>query len=68
MRLITFRDPSGAARVGRLDGDRVVVLQAPAMLDWLRGEGHGDTATTHALTDVALLAPVPEPPSVRDER
>jgi fumarylacetoacetate (FAA) hydrolase len=66
MRIVTFRDPAGAQRVGRLDGDRVVVLHAPTMLDWLRGEGHEPAAREHALSDVALLAPVPEPPSVRD--
>ena len=36
------------------------------MLQWLRGEGHADTAAAHALTDVTLTAPVPVPPSVRD--
>jgi fumarylacetoacetate (FAA) hydrolase len=66
MRLITFRDPAGDMRVGRLDGDRVAVLSAPTMIDWLRGEGRGDAGEEHALADVDLLAPVPEPPSVRD--
>jgi len=72
MRLVTFRDPHGSIRVGRLDagGDdddaRVVELAAPAMLDWLRGDGHAPTGRDHALADVRLLAPVPEPPSFRD--
>ena len=70
MRLVTFRDPHGSVRVGRLDGDgedaRVVELAAPTMLDWLRGDGHEPAGRDHALADVALLAPVPEPPSVRD--
>lgn len=66
MRLVTFRDPAGAERVGRVDGDRVIVLRAATMLDWLRGEGHEPAAREHSLADVALLAPVPEPPSVRD--
>jgi fumarylacetoacetate (FAA) hydrolase len=66
MRLVTFRDPHNATRVGRLDGDRVVELAAPAMLDWLRGDGHTPTGRDHALADVALQAPVPVPPSVRD--
>ena len=52
--------------MGRLDRDRVVVLHAPTMLDWLRGDGHGDAGATHPLRDVTLVAPVPEPPSVRD--
>jgi len=67
MRLVTFRDPHGSVRVGRLDeGERVVELAAPTMLDWLRGEGHAPAGRDHALADVRLLAPVPEPPSVRD--
>jgi fumarylacetoacetate (FAA) hydrolase len=66
MRLVTFSDPHGATRVGRLDGDRVVELQAPSMLAWLRGEGHEYAGRDHALDAVALRAPVPEPPSVRD--
>jgi fumarylacetoacetate (FAA) hydrolase len=67
MRLVTFRDPHNAIRVGRLDGgDRVVELAAPTMLDWLRGDGHAPTGRDHALAEVALLAPVPVPPSVRD--
>jgi hypothetical protein len=70
MRLVTFRVLGGPARVGRLDGDgddaRVVELQAPSMLAWLHGEGHGDAGRDHAIADVALLAPLPDPPSVRD--
>ncbi|MCW3003476.1 MAG: hypothetical protein JWQ20_2774 [Conexibacter sp.] len=70
MRLVTFHDPHGTTRVGRLDGEgddvRVVELSAATMLDWLRGDGHAATGRDHALADVLLLAPVPEPPSVRD--
>jgi 2-keto-4-pentenoate hydratase/2-oxohepta-3-ene-1,7-dioic acid hydratase in catechol pathway len=70
MRLVSFRDRTSTPRVGRLDGDgegaRVVELTAPTMLDWLRGEGHAPSGRDHALADVTLLAPVPEPPSVRD--
>jgi fumarylacetoacetate (FAA) hydrolase len=66
MRLVTFRDPAGHERVGRIDGDRVTELQAATMLDWLRGDGHAPAGRDHALSDVALRAPVPDPPSVRD--
>ncbi len=66
MRLASFRDPAGAVRVGRLDGERVRVLRAPTMLDWLRGEGRDESGAEHALAEVSLLAPVPDPPSVRD--
>jgi fumarylacetoacetate (FAA) hydrolase len=66
MRLVTFRDPHNSQRVGRLDGERVVELAAPTMLDWLRGDGHEPAGRDHALEEVALLAPIPTPPSVRD--
>jgi fumarylacetoacetate (FAA) hydrolase len=66
MRLVSFRDPAGGVHVGRIDGERVAVLRAPAMLDWLRGTGRDETGGEHRLDEVALLAPVPEPPSVRD--
>jgi fumarylacetoacetate (FAA) hydrolase len=36
------------------------------MLAWLRGEGRDDAGPRHPLAGVSLLAPVPEPPSVRD--
>jgi fumarylacetoacetate (FAA) hydrolase len=70
MRLVTFRDPHGSVRVGRLDGEgddaRVVELAARTMLDWLRGDGHEPAGRDHAIAEVWLLAPVAEPPSVRD--
>ena len=66
MRLVSFRDPSGASRVGRLQGDVVSALRASSMLGWLRGEGTEDAGEQHPLEGVELLAPVPEPPSVRD--
>jgi fumarylacetoacetate (FAA) hydrolase len=66
MRLVTFRDPHGAQRVGRLDGERVVELAAHTMLDYLQGEGHAPTGRDHALADVFLQPPIPTPPSVRD--
>ena len=44
----------------------MIELAAPTMLDWLRGDGHEPAGRDHALADVRLLAPVPEPPSVRD--
>jgi len=70
MRLVTFRDPHGTTRVGRLDGDaddtRVVELAAHSMLEWLHGEGHAVTGRDHAIGEVSVLAPVAEPPSVRD--
>lgn len=66
MRLVTFSTDSAGPGVGRLDGDEVVELAAPDMLAWLRGEGREDAGPRHALGETRLLAPVPEPPSVRD--
>jgi fumarylacetoacetate (FAA) hydrolase len=66
MKLVSYRQPGGAERVGRLEGDRVLELEAPGMLAWLAGEGREETGEEQALADVELLAPVPEPPSVRD--
>jgi fumarylacetoacetate (FAA) hydrolase len=66
MRLVTFRTSAGAVAAGRIEGDRVVELRAPTLLAWLAGEGRAESGEEHALADVVLLAPVPEPPSVRD--
>jgi fumarylacetoacetate (FAA) hydrolase len=51
---------------GRVDGDRVVQLAAQTLQSFLTG---GGTAREHAefrLADVDLLAPVLQPPAVRD--
>ena len=66
MRLVTFRDPGGSAQVGELEAEVVCVVAAPTMLSWLAGEGCARTGAERALADVDLLAPVLEPPSVRD--
>lgn len=66
MRLVTFRDPSGCQRVGRLDGNEVAALGAVDMIAWLGGEGLEETGERQHVADVQLLAPVPRPPSLRD--
>jgi fumarylacetoacetate (FAA) hydrolase len=66
MRLVTFSDPDGVVGVGELDGDHVETLAADSILEWLAGGGRERTGERHALADVALLAPVPVPPSLRD--
>jgi fumarylacetoacetate (FAA) hydrolase len=60
--------PDGAesARVGEIFDDHVRELAAPSMVAWLGGEGRGATGAEHALDEVTLLAPVPEPPAYRD--
>lgn len=67
MRLVTFSPDAGASPlVGMVDGDTVRVVAAPTMTAWLAGEGHGATGESVPLADIALHAPVPQPPSVRD--
>ena len=65
MRLITYRDAAGSARAGRLDGEQVRGLRAASAIDWLDGE-RSESGEIVARGEVELLAPVPEPPSVRD--
>jgi fumarylacetoacetate (FAA) hydrolase len=66
MRLVTFHDSARTLRVGELEAQEVYELAASSMLEWLAGEGRARTGVEHPLADVALAAPVPEPPSVRD--
>jgi fumarylacetoacetate (FAA) hydrolase len=66
MRLGTFHSPDGEVLVGELEGERLCVLEAPTMLAWLAGEGRARTGTELEVASLSALAPVPEPPSVRD--
>jgi fumarylacetoacetate (FAA) hydrolase len=53
---------------GRVEGDEVVRLQAPTLIDVLAagpGEPERD-GPRYPLADVTLLAPIPRPPSIRD--
>jgi fumarylacetoacetate (FAA) hydrolase len=66
MRLGTLRDKSGEVFVGELVGESVHRLAAPSMIAWLAGEGRERSGEESELGEVTVLAPVPEPPSVRD--
>jgi fumarylacetoacetate (FAA) hydrolase len=66
MRLCSLRGPDTEPRVGEVEDDRVHLLGARSMLAWLHGEGGERTGEAHAVDEVTVLAPVPEPPSVRD--
>ena len=66
MRLVGFRGDDGALRVGELEGETVHLLRAESMATWLGGEGRERTGERREIDSVALEAPVPEPPSVRD--
>jgi len=49
-----------------LEDSGIQVLEAPSMIAWLRGEGRTGAGESAVADEVELLAPVPEPPSVRD--
>jgi fumarylacetoacetate (FAA) hydrolase len=66
VRLGTFRDPDRGPFVGEVEAELVHVLEAPTMLSWLSGEGRARTGVELELPSLTTLAPVPEPPSVRD--
>jgi fumarylacetoacetate (FAA) hydrolase len=63
LRLCTF-EAGGRLAPGRIEGERVIELEAPSLAAWL-DNGGGD-ADEHDLVSVRLCAPVPSPPSVRD--
>jgi 2-keto-4-pentenoate hydratase/2-oxohepta-3-ene-1,7-dioic acid hydratase in catechol pathway len=66
MRLGTFATPEGEHFAGEVHDDHVHRLAAPTMLGWLAGEGRERAAETYAAAELTTLAPVPEPPGVRD--
>ena len=68
MRLCTFvrRTGSEPPRPGRVEGDRVVALDAAGLVDVLAGGCRADDVAEFTLDEVRLLAPIPEPPAVRD--
>jgi fumarylacetoacetate (FAA) hydrolase len=66
MRLVSYRRPDSTNCVGRLEDGAIRRLAAPDMLAFLAGGGTGEAGEEDALGEVTLLAPVPDPPSVRD--
>ena len=65
MRYCTFRVGDDTAP-GRVEGDEVVSLRAPSLVDVLIAGGAPGDGPRYPLTQVTLLAPVPVPPSIRD--
>jgi fumarylacetoacetate (FAA) hydrolase len=66
LKLVTFA-AAGAEHVGELSEDgSVVELEASDMIEWLTGFGRAATPRAYGLEEVALRAPVPVPPAVRD--
>ena len=66
MRLVTFRDRSGRPRPGELVDDRVRPLPGASLVEWLAGGREPAVEEGLAAEDVEILAPVPEPPTLRD--
>ncbi len=66
MRVGSFATDDDRQLVGLIEGDTVQVLGAATMLEWLAGSGREATGETRAASELRPLAPVPEPPSVRD--
>jgi fumarylacetoacetate (FAA) hydrolase len=66
MRLGSFETPGGEQLVGELVGDRIQRLEAASMIAWLAGEGGDRAGEQFEPGELRQLAPVPEPPSVRD--
>jgi fumarylacetoacetate (FAA) hydrolase len=66
MRIASFETEAGDRRVGEIEGETVRVVEAPSMIAYLGGDGRARAGDSHPLGSVRLLAPVPEPPSVRD--
>jgi fumarylacetoacetate (FAA) hydrolase len=66
MRLATLETQDRARLVGEVEGETVHVVEATSMTAHLAGDGRRRTGSSRSLGSVRLLAPVPEPPSVRD--
>ena len=65
MRYCTFRLGEGMAP-GRVEGDEVISLQAPSLIDVLAADTTPRDGLRYPLSQVTLLAPIPVPPSIRD--
>ena len=66
MRVGSFAAEDGRQLVGELEGDHVHALDATTMVDWLAGDGRARRGETAPLAELRTLAPLTEPPSVRD--
>ena len=68
MRLCLFSPLGREVRgwVGAVEGDRVFHLAAQSLASFFTGGGSAREHDEYALEDVRLLAPVPQPPSIRD--
>ena len=60
MRIARFT-AHGETHIGRVDGDDVIALDAPGVVE-ATAAGIRETGARFALADVRLLAPIPKPP------
>jgi len=74
MKLATFRTSGGATHAGVIRDDTVIALKYPTLLELLRDPAGLEQAraaqsshsNAHSLHEVALLSPIPDPPTMRD--
>jgi fumarylacetoacetate (FAA) hydrolase len=69
MRLCTFAPhgaEAGGGLAGVVRGDQVRRLSTPGLVEYLAAGMVADEAESYPLDEVALFAPVPTPPSIRD--
>jgi fumarylacetoacetate (FAA) hydrolase len=57
---------AGLGWPGRVVGDEVIRLLAPALIDVLAAATRAQEGPRYPLADVTFLAPIPRPPSIRD--
>jgi len=79
MQLVTFKTDDSLTHGGVIRDNQVVALPYPSLLELLRdpagldaarsalnGEQEAEDASTYALDEAMLLAPIPDPPTLRD--
>jgi Fumarylacetoacetate (FAA) hydrolase family/Domain of unknown function (DUF2437) len=69
LRYCTFTLPddlAGEPAPGRVEGDEVIRLAAPSLVDVLAADAPPADGERYPLAAVTLLAPIPRPPSIRD--
>lgn len=66
MRLASFEAADGRRFAGEIEGEQVHVVEAADATAWLAGAGRARSGEVVPIAGLRTLAPVPEPPSLRD--